>query len=96
VPWRDSRGPKAAATGERDDGDVERYESLRHRALGGEPSGCRLGLAVLQHRGVAAWLRAGQTLPTPSPRRPPADMPMGGDELVGVLANMALACIGRG
>ena len=92
--WLDNRGPKAAAIGERDDGDVARYESLRHRALDGEPSGWRLGLAVLQHRGVAAWLRAGQALPAPSPTRPPADIPVDGDELVGVLATMALACVG--
>ena len=32
-------------------GDVERYEQLRARALGGEPSGWRLGLALLERRG---------------------------------------------
>jgi len=83
-----------AAAGERDDGDVERYESLRRRALGGEPSGWRLGLAVVQRRGVAAWLRAGHAIAPQSPTLPAAAVPVGGDELVGVLAAMALACIG--
>jgi hypothetical protein len=75
-------------------GDVERYEALRRRALGGEPSGWRLGLAVLQRRGVAAWLRLGQTLPPPSPRRIVDNDHVGSDALVGVLTTMALACLG--
>lgn len=67
---------------------------LRQRALSGEASGWRLGLAVLQRRGVAAWLRAGETIAPTAPARPPADVPAGsGDELVGVLATMALACL---
>jgi hypothetical protein len=77
------------------DGDVERYESLRHHALAGEASGWRLGLAVLQRQGMAAWLRAGSALP-PSP---PSTATSGfgiGDELVGVLATMAIACISGG
>lgn len=95
MPWLENRGPKVEATGEPHAGeDVERYESLRRRALGGEPSGWRLGLAVVQRRGVAAWLRAGHALPAPSPTRPANDVVVGGDELVGVLATMALACIG--
>ena len=36
---------------------VDGYEQLRARALGGEADGWRLGLGVLQQRGVAAWLR---------------------------------------
>jgi hypothetical protein len=74
-------------------GDVERYEALRRRALGGEPSGWRLGLAVLQRQGVAAWLRLGQALPPPSPTRTD-DALVGADALVGVLTTMALACAG--
>jgi hypothetical protein len=88
-----------AAAGERDgDGtDVQRYETLRRRALGGEASGWRLGLAVLQRRGVVAWLRAADKIIPSPPVRPPADVPAGvGDELVGVLATMALACLGAG
>ena len=72
-------------------GDVERYEALRRNALNGEVSGWRLGLAVLVRQGVAAWLRAGD--PIPPPPRPPGPGPTCGDELVGVLATMALACL---
>ena len=50
--------------------DVERYEQLRARALGGEPSGCRLGLALLERRGVAAWARAWRRPPAPAADRP--------------------------
>jgi hypothetical protein len=73
--------------------DVERYECLRRRALGDEQAGWRLGLAVVQRRGVAAWLRVGHAIPPPTPSA--KRVPVGGDELVGVLATMALACIGR-
>jgi hypothetical protein len=82
---------------ERDDverDDVERYEALRRRTLDGEPSGWRLGLAVLQRQGVAAWLRLGETLPPPSPTRTDDSEHVGGDALVGVLTTMALACLG--
>jgi hypothetical protein len=96
VRWLVNRDPKVEAPGDRDDGAVERYESLRRHALGGEASGWRLGLAVVQRRGVAAWLRAGRSIPPSSPARPPADVPPVGDELVGVLATMALACIDGG
>jgi hypothetical protein len=74
-------------------GDVERYEALRRRALGGEPSGWRLGLAVVQRRGVAAWLRLGQALPPQPPTRTDGAQ-VGNDALVGVLTTMALACLG--
>ena len=54
-------------------GDVERYEQLRGRALAGDPGGWRGGLAVLQHRGVAAWLGAWRAVPAapaaPGPAR---------------------------
>jgi hypothetical protein len=77
-----------------DEGDAERYEQLRRSALAGDPIGCRLGLAVLERRGVAAWMRAWRTT-TPGPRKPlvPLGIPLGGDELVGVLTAMALACL---
>ena len=73
--------------------DVERYEQLRAQALEGDPSGWRLGLAVLERRGVVAWTRAWQTT-TPAPARPAIAMPAAdSDQLVGVLASMALACV---
>ena len=81
-----------------DDGSdvVDGYEQLRARALGGQPDGWRLGLGVLQQRGVAAWLRVRQsTVPTVSPPTPAWTAPpvAGGmeAELVGLLASMALA-----
>ena len=75
--------------------DVERYEQLRRRALGGEAEGWRLGLGVLCHRGVAAWLRAWHSaVPTPAAHAPAAADRVGSDELVGVLASMAFAVIG--
>jgi hypothetical protein len=77
------------------DGDVERYERLRACALAGEPDGHRLGLALLERRGLAAWARAWQeTAPRPSPpARAAVEPPAGAAELVGVLASMALACL---
>lgn len=90
--------PKAEAGREPggDVGDVERYEQLRRQALGGEPSGWRLGLALLERRGVAAWARAWQTtVPAPPSQRsrPGVETAVGGEEIVGVLATMALACL---
>jgi hypothetical protein len=80
----------------REDGvEVERYEELRRVALGGDASGWRLGLAVLEHKGVAAWMRWRST----GPRREPSTTSASharSDELVGVLASMALACLGEG
>jgi hypothetical protein len=75
---------------------VDGYEQLRRRALGGEADGWRLGLGVLQQRGVVAWLRLRQaTVPTVSPPTPArAARPVAGGvdaELVGLLASMALA-----
>ena len=71
---------------------VERYEELRRRALGGEADGWRLGLAVLQRQGVAAWIHAWDEIgsaPVPA-RSTPA--PAGCEQIVAVLASMALAC----
>ena len=80
-------------------GDVERYERLRACALGSEPDGWRLGLALLERRGVAAWTRAWQTTapaPPPLPPGPAVEAPAGDGEIVGVLATMALACLAGG
>lgn len=77
-------------------GDVERYERLRACALAGEPDGHRLGLALLERRGLAAWTRAWQeAAPRPSPPAPAVGPPTGDGEreIVGVLASMALACL---
>jgi hypothetical protein len=76
-----------------DGGDVERYEQLRRRALHGETSGWRLGLALLRRSGVAAWAKAWQPTVAVSPVRPPIAAPVDGDGIVGVLATMALACV---
>src|SRR6476646_8786320 len=80
---------------------VEGYERLRARALGGEADGWRLGLGVLQQRGVAAWLRvrraAVPTVSPPTPTRAGWRLTGGVEaELVGLLASMALAVAARG
>jgi len=101
------RVPKVEARNDIDDtgGDrsdvVEGYEQLRARVLDGEADGWRLGLGVLQQRGVAAWLRMHQRIiPTVLPPTPvPATPPLAGGveaELVGLLASMALAVATRG
>jgi hypothetical protein len=78
-----------------DGADVERYEQLRRRALGGDAAGWRLGMAVLQRHGVAAWNRACQSTASLPPARPAAATPVA-DGVVGVLATMALACLRSG
>lgn len=75
-------------------GDVERYETLRARALDGDASGWRLGLAVLERQGVTAWLRIGQAISAPPPTHNPDNACIDNDALVGVLSTMALACLG--
>ena len=81
-------------------GDVERYEQLRSRALDGEPSGFRLGLALLERRGVAAWARAWEgTAPAREAQRPAGsvvELPAASGELGGALASMALAGVAVG
>lgn len=77
-----------------DPSDVERYEQLRAHALSAEPSGWRLGLALLERHGTAAWLRACRGIAVPVPR-PALCEPAGGDEVVSVLATMAIAAAGR-
>lgn len=79
-----------------DGSDIARDEALRAQALSGEPASFRQGLALLQGRGVAVWLRAGRGTPataSPSSARPVVSEGVGGD-LVGVLAAMALAVVG--
>ena len=80
---------------------VDGYKRLRARALGGEADGWRLGLGMLQQRGVAAWLRVRQaTAPTvarPTPARAGSPSAGGVDaELVGLLASMVLALAAPG
>lgn len=75
---------------------VERYEELRGHVVGGSGSCWRLGLAVLEQRGVAAWLQAWRALGVPTPVSAPARMSGPGEEVVGVLAAMALACVRAG
>jgi hypothetical protein len=80
----------------RGDGDVERYEALRAQALGGDAAGWRHGLALLEGRGMAAWLRTSRSVaagPSRPAGRPSSPEGLGG-ELVGVLASMALAVVG--
>jgi hypothetical protein len=81
--------------------DVHRYEQLRSRALDGEPSGFRLGLALLERGGVAAWARAWSETraerPAAAPETPAAPTRTAlGDQLVGALASMALARVAAG
>jgi hypothetical protein len=79
--------------------DVERYEQLRLHALGGEPSSVRLGLALLERRGVAAWARTWRSTTHPASRPAPhrSRQPVAvGDELVAALASLALARVAAG
>jgi hypothetical protein len=86
---------KARATDEPAGGprDVERYEQLRAQALDGDPSGLRLGLALLERRGVVAWTRAWRGTASAPARSAIPTRPADNDQLVGVLASMALACV---
>jgi hypothetical protein len=81
-------------------GDVERYEQLRQHACVGDPSGWRLGLALLERRGVVAWARAWKGTAaapaSPTPSAPAVQVPAAGDQLVGALATMALARVAGG
>jgi hypothetical protein len=102
--WPGRRKPKKGAPDDLIDGqagDIDRYEQLRLRVLSGEPSGWRLGLGVLAGRGVAGWLRVFHTA-VPAPERSSVhdgsvgsvhEGPVGSDQVVGVLASMALACV---
>ncbi len=78
---------------------MERYEALRASALGGDPSGFRLGLAVLAQRGVAAWARVSRQTtplaPAPRPRSDRIEVPIDA-EVVTVLVQMALGALTGG
>jgi hypothetical protein len=105
---RDADDTDNTDDGAGDDGaDVARYEQLRRRALSGDADGWRCGLAVLQTRGVVAWLRAWHGITRPSitlPPRPPAppraapplqagERLEAGERLVAALASMALGAV---
>lgn len=87
------RERRAIDDGARGCGDVARYEQLRGQALAGAPGCSRLGLALLQHRGVTAWTRAWHnTAPGPPVSVSPSGATVGEREIVSVLASMAMAC----
>jgi len=65
---------------------------LRDRALAGASGSSQLGLALLQHRGVTAWTRAWHTTASRSPVSVALAAPVSEQEIVRVLASMALAC----
>ena len=75
------------------------YERLRAAVLGGQPDGFRLGHGVLAARGLVAWMQTVTSVGPPVLRAsnssdPPAgevvSLP-GAEELVAVIAQMALA-----
>ena len=75
------------------------YERLRAAVLGAQPDGFRLGHGVLATRGLVAWMHAASSIAAPPPNasgsaHPPAgevvSLP-GADQLVAVIAQMALA-----
>ncbi|MER6563403.1 hypothetical protein ABT300_37895 [Streptomyces sp. NPDC001027] len=74
-----------------------RYEELRTAIADGTGEGWRLGRGVLAAKGMAAWATAWRSLPEsaarPAPGHRPPGLPSDSDELVRVLAAMALAHI---
>jgi hypothetical protein len=76
---------------------VASYEALRRLALGqrGADDGPSLGLAILLHHGVAAWLRAWAMCPRPTDPvagTPPLGLPpLVHTELAQLWAHMALS-----
>jgi hypothetical protein len=76
---------------------VDRYEELRHQALGGGGHGWRLGLAVLHRQGLVAWIHAWDDItPLGSASSPARVRPTECNEVVAVLASMALAVVEGG
>jgi hypothetical protein len=75
------------------------YERLRAAVLGGQPDGFRLGHGVLATRGLVAWMRTARSLLAPGPSATTSSHPAmgevvslpGADQLVAVIAQMALA-----
>lgn len=73
-----------------------RYEQLRGDALAGAGHGWRWGRALLDRQGLAAWIDTWRQLAVPAPVPSPpaaatAAVPAGSEQLVAVLAAMALA-----
>ncbi len=96
--WRVTVIRKVAAGEPAHNGEGEallgRYEQLRLDALAGTGQGWRWGRAVLERRGVAAWLATWTELEvhvTPPATAVVADPSPGAEQLVAVLAAMALA-----
>ena len=93
---RKAAAGEPASTDERRDLAV-RYEQLRDDALAGTGHGWRWGRALLQRQGLAVWIGAWRELavdtPMPASAGPAAAtaVPAGSEQLVAVLAAMALA-----
>ena len=78
---------------------LDRYEQLRLDALAGDGRGWRWGRAILERRGLAAWIASWTELavaPLPRPPATPVVALTGTEQLVAVLAAMALACTTTG
>lgn len=91
-------GIRKAAAGEPASTDehhdlVVRYEQLRADALAGAGHGWRWGRALLQRQGLAVWIGSWRQLAiaAPVPSGPATAVPAGSEQLVVVLAAMALA-----
>jgi hypothetical protein len=75
------------------------YERLRQAVLGGQPDGFRLGHGALAARGLVAWTETVTSVAPPVPTASKSSDPPAGEvvslpvaeELVGVIAQMALA-----
>jgi hypothetical protein len=75
------------------------YEHLRWAVLGGQPDGFRLGHGVLAARGLVAWMHTARSVAAPSlgasrssdPAAGEVVSPPGAEQLVAVIAQMALA-----
>ena len=91
---RKAAAGEPASTDERRDLAV-RYEQLRGDALAGTGDGWRWGRALLQRQGLAVWIGSWHQLavaaPVPSPPAAATVVPAGSEQLVAVLAAMALA-----
>ena len=80
----------------------QRYEELRGQVLGGVPSGCRMGLALMLRAGMAGWIEGWAAAPetascSAGSASTASTVPEGRSELVAVLAAMALGSVrGRG
>ena len=78
---------------------AQNYERLRAAVLGGQPDGFRLGHGLFAARGLVAWMQTVSSVDPPvstvsESSGPPAGEVLslpGADELVAVMAQMALA-----